>query len=235
MSPEVAHNIKPFTIKIDIFSIGQILLEFLLKRELSLSEFIKLKQDNVFDIIPELKQHQNYEFVKEILANMVCHERKQRLKSIKLLQKLNQFQVDEESLKSLIFSNKSTQKINQESIQNQQSLNTKAEINQQLVTLPNNNDKKESNNNQYQKSIQLSSINLVEKKQIKSIRITNDNMNENLNLEIYQEVELDFNDSLAYAQKTCFCFGNLNIVNAIRKVQKFMGISTMIIDLKQLI
>ncbi|KAL4478457.1 hypothetical protein ABPG74_006692 [Tetrahymena malaccensis] len=233
MAPEVAHNIKPFTIKIDVFSLGQILLEFLLKRELSMSEFLKLKEYDLLDRIPELKQHQNYKFVEEILVKMVCHQSMQRLESITLLQKLNQFKVNEEYLKSLIFSNKNAQQIIQEASQKQLVTNTNEEVYQQLVTLPNNDDKKEPKKNQnLQQTIQLSNINLVEKKQIKSICITNENMKENLNLENYQEVKLDFNNSLSM-QKNCFCIENLNIVNAIRKIQKINGITAMIVDLKK--
>ncbi|KAL4478490.1 hypothetical protein ABPG74_006725, partial [Tetrahymena malaccensis] len=205
MSPEIAHNIKPFTNKIDVFSIGQILVEFLLQRKLSFSEFLKLKEHNLLDIIPELKKHQNYQFVEEILANMVCYESKQRLKPMKLVQKLNKFQVDVQSLKSLTFSCKNDVKINQDSSQNQLIISN-------------------------QPAIQLPNTNLSEKKQIKSICITKENMNENLNLENCQVVMLDFNNSLAM-QKSSFQIENLNIVNAIGKIQKVKGITTMIIDL----
>ncbi|KAL4512534.1 hypothetical protein ABPG72_020371, partial [Tetrahymena utriculariae] len=233
MAPEVAHNIKPFTIKIDVFSIGQILLEFLLKRELTLSEFLRLKEFNLLKIIPKLSQHQNYEFVQKILEKMVCHKSDNRLESITLLQRLNQFEIDEESLKSLQFTSKNTQKMNQSS-QKELPININTELCQQLVTKPSKDiviDKKNSKNSQnLQLAIQLSNINLFEKKEIKSICITNKNMNQKLNLKNYQEVKLDFKNSL---KKNCFCFGSLNIVNAIKKIQNIKGINTLIVDLKQ--
>ncbi|KAL4512524.1 hypothetical protein ABPG72_020361, partial [Tetrahymena utriculariae] len=190
MAPEVTYNIKPFTIKIDVFSIGQILLEFLLKRELTLAEFLKLKENNLFKIIPQLSQHQNYEFVQKILEKMLCHQSDNRLESITLLQRLNQFKIDEGSLKSLQFTSNNTQKMNQSS-QKQLPINKNTELCQQLVAIPSKDiviDKKNSKNSQnLQLAIQLSSINLIEKKEIKSICITNQNMNQKLNLKNYQE------------------------------------------------
>ncbi|KAL4512512.1 hypothetical protein ABPG72_020349, partial [Tetrahymena utriculariae] len=195
MAPEVTYNIKPFTIKIDVFSIGQILLEFLLKRELTLAEFLKLKENNLFKIIPQLSQHQNYEFVQKILEKMLCHQSDNRLESITLLQRLNQFKIDEGSLKSLQFTSNNTQKMNQSS-QKQLPINKNTELCQQLVAIPSKDiviDKKNSKNSQnLQLAIQLSNINLIDKKEIKSICITNENMYQKLNLKNYQEVKLDF-------------------------------------------
>ncbi|KAL4512516.1 hypothetical protein ABPG72_020353, partial [Tetrahymena utriculariae] len=232
-APEVTYNIKPFTIKVDVFSIGQILLEFLLKRELTLAEFLKLKENNLFKIIPQLSQHQNYEFVQKILEKMLCHQSDNRLESITLLQRLNQFEIDEGSLKSLQFTSKNTQKMNQSS-QKQLPINKNTELCQQLVAIPSKDiviDKKNSKNSQnLQLAIQLSNINLIEKKEIKSICITNQNMNQKLNLKNYQEVKLDFKNSLSL-QKNYFWFGSLNIVNAIKKIQNIKGINTLIVDL----
>ncbi|KAL4512510.1 hypothetical protein ABPG72_020347 [Tetrahymena utriculariae] len=66
---------------------------------------------------------------------MVCHKSDNRLESITLLQRLNQFEIDEESLKSLQFTSKNTQKMNQSS-QKELPININTELCQQLVTKP---------------------------------------------------------------------------------------------------
>ncbi|KAL4465232.1 hypothetical protein ABPG74_001946 [Tetrahymena malaccensis] len=100
MSPEAFEN-KSLNDKVDIFAIGQILVEAFLQRALQLKEWMSLKKDNLFDVIPQLKQSKNYEFVKKILSNMIVIEPNQRSNVQQLLDNLNQFKIDVNSLKSL--------------------------------------------------------------------------------------------------------------------------------------
>ncbi|KAL4484702.1 hypothetical protein ABPG74_019879 [Tetrahymena malaccensis] len=116
MSPEVFKGEKPYSIKADIFSIGQLLVEVFLQRPLTPTEWLNLKTKSLFECIPELSIHDNTnnsKFVYEILANMVNPDKTQRLEPVTLLQKLNEIQkynINEDSLKSL----KLKQKLKQE-------------------------------------------------------------------------------------------------------------------------
>ncbi|KAL4513053.1 hypothetical protein ABPG72_017738 [Tetrahymena utriculariae] len=104
MSPEVFKQEKPYSIKADVFSIGTLLTEVLLQRRLEGTEWIDLKTQNLFQIIPELCFSQNSnksKFAYEILANMVNPDKTLRLEPITLLQKIQQFTLNEDSLKSL--------------------------------------------------------------------------------------------------------------------------------------
>ncbi|KAL4463391.1 hypothetical protein ABPG72_011603 [Tetrahymena utriculariae] len=221
MSPEIFTQKKPFTIKIDVFSIGLILLEFLLKRELTFQESFRLKSDGLFQIIPQLKQHQYKSFINDILSKMVCHENVDRLDSMKLIQRLAAYKPNEELLKSLQFQNKKI-------IQTNQLIEIKKEI-----TIQNSNTLNKLNT---QKDIQLSSIKLVEKKILKTIEINQKNLKKVQNLNNYQEAKLFFGRALV--QTYCFCFKKCTldkVVEVIKKIQQSESIISLFIDLSSVL
>ncbi|KAL4509423.1 hypothetical protein ABPG72_018354 [Tetrahymena utriculariae] len=170
MSPEIFFQTKPYTIKIDIFSIGQILLEFVLKRELTSKEWYQLKTDELFSTIPELQNNQNINFIQQILAKMVCHESNQRLDLMTLLQKLNQYQPNEESLKTLEYS---TKKLNQEMNINKE-INIKNNINNQI-------------NQNALNYLLVSDNKLIDKKNIKTVILDKNNYYGNINYGDFQQ------------------------------------------------
>ncbi|KAL4427415.1 hypothetical protein ABPG74_004453 [Tetrahymena malaccensis] len=234
MAPEVVHDIKPYTIKIDVFSIGLIFLEFVLKRELTLSESLRLKDNNnLFDVLPDLVNNPNIEFINQILAKMVCYESNQRLESMQLLQRLDKFIVNEESLKSIQFQNKNIQQYDW-GTEYEMQFNTIAETKQltnysKEINIENN--ISQTNKNSF-KDINLSDIQLLHKEQLKIVCINKNNLNDNQDLSGYQVAKLDFRGTLN-VQNNCLCFGmgSNNVVSAIQKIQDVKNITSVILDL----
>ncbi|KAL4469582.1 hypothetical protein ABPG74_004835 [Tetrahymena malaccensis] len=100
-SPEVANEEKPYTIKVDVFSIGIIIVETLLYKQLKPMQIFNFKQQQLSEIVPDIQNHQNYDFIEQIINFMVNYQLNERLKPMKLLQKLKAFTVDQNSLKNL--------------------------------------------------------------------------------------------------------------------------------------
>ncbi|KAL4484563.1 hypothetical protein ABPG74_019740 [Tetrahymena malaccensis] len=135
MSPEVEYEKKPYTIKVDTFSIGIIILQALFEDSLEIVDIKKLKTDVIENVIPNLNNNKNYEFIKNILSQMIHHDQNQRLEPLKLIQNLKSFQIEQDCLKQLIFH----QKLQQRNSQQQQKIehhSNSEQINQQIGQLP---------------------------------------------------------------------------------------------------
>ncbi|KAL4484703.1 hypothetical protein ABPG74_019880 [Tetrahymena malaccensis] len=134
MSPEVFKGEKPYSIKADIFSIGQLLVEVFLQRPLTPTEWLNLKTKSLFECIPELSIHDNTnnsKFVYEILANMVNPDKAQRLEPVTLLQKLNEIQkqnINEDSLKSLKLKQKLKQELKRISFSSENNITNQVDL-----------------------------------------------------------------------------------------------------------
>ncbi|KAL4513035.1 hypothetical protein ABPG72_017720 [Tetrahymena utriculariae] len=99
LSPEVFKQEKPYSIKADVFSIGQLLTEVLLQRHLEGTEWIDLKSQSLFQIIPELYFSQNSnksKFAYEILSNMfilIKHQDQNQQHCIRRFSNLQQMKI----------------------------------------------------------------------------------------------------------------------------------------------
>ncbi|EAR97631.2 Serine/Threonine kinase domain protein (macronuclear) [Tetrahymena thermophila SB210] len=102
VAPEVNEKIKPLTINVDMFGVGQILLEALIQQHpLNMMQWISLKERNLFDVMPQLLQSQYKQFAQKILLNMIVVNPNSRSNADELLINLNEFNIDENSLKQL--------------------------------------------------------------------------------------------------------------------------------------
>ncbi|KAL4473901.1 hypothetical protein ABPG74_022765 [Tetrahymena malaccensis] len=87
--------------EVDVYAIGQLILELFLSRHLTLDEKQKIKSQSLFEILQNLITAENKSFVNEILINMLNPDEKQRLQPFALIGKIKQFQVNENCLKEL--------------------------------------------------------------------------------------------------------------------------------------
>ncbi|KAL4461520.1 hypothetical protein ABPG74_016144, partial [Tetrahymena malaccensis] len=101
MSPEVFYKQKPYTTKADTFSIGIIILQALLNDQIQ-SKIFDLKKQLLINVLPGIKNHQNYDFIEQILFQMIHFDQKQRLYPPNLIQKLKSYKIDQNSLKTLL-------------------------------------------------------------------------------------------------------------------------------------
>ncbi|EAS04397.2 kinase domain protein (macronuclear) [Tetrahymena thermophila SB210] len=100
-SPEVYNGQKPYTLKVDVFSIGVLVLEILTQNNFDVLKVQKLHTQSLMEAFPELKYHENKNFIQNILSNMVNHVAEKRLDPDQLLYNIEQFQYDENCLKYL--------------------------------------------------------------------------------------------------------------------------------------
>ncbi|KAL4479565.1 hypothetical protein ABPG72_018551 [Tetrahymena utriculariae] len=132
MSPEVVNGEQPLTNKVDMFSIGIIILQLLLNDTIKPMEILSLKCKLLEDAIPSIKNHQNYEFIQEFLSSMVNYNSEQRQDPLKLILKLERFQIDKTILKTLILPQKQNVSSIQ-AIQNPNLLQQNYHSNQQMT------------------------------------------------------------------------------------------------------
>ncbi|KAL4505340.1 hypothetical protein ABPG72_002402 [Tetrahymena utriculariae] len=130
MSPEVFNGQKPYTIKADTFSIGIIILQALLKNQVLPTQIISLNSFSLDSVLPDLKSHEQYTFIQEIIIFLIDFNPKNRKEPVELTQKLKAlYQIDQNCLKRLILPKlenfNSIQQINKQIIFSQQiSLNS---------------------------------------------------------------------------------------------------------------
>ncbi|KAL4490195.1 hypothetical protein ABPG73_021239 [Tetrahymena malaccensis] len=87
----------------DTFSIGIIILQALLNNQLESSQIMCLKSMQLDSVLPNLKNHEQYTFIQEILSCMVENNPKNRKGPAELIQKLKfLYQIDQNCLKKLI-------------------------------------------------------------------------------------------------------------------------------------
>ncbi|KAL4484510.1 hypothetical protein ABPG74_019687 [Tetrahymena malaccensis] len=101
LSPQVLDKIKPYTTQDDIYSVGVVILEALIQRKIKGMEFIKLKSQPLFQVIPDLLNLKDQKFVNQVLCRMLDPDRNNRCQPLFLLQQLNKLNVDEKQLKLL--------------------------------------------------------------------------------------------------------------------------------------
>ncbi|KAL4493265.1 hypothetical protein ABPG73_007072 [Tetrahymena malaccensis] len=117
-SPEVVNQEKPYSTQADTFSIGIIILQALLNDQISTSQIFGLKNQLLNDALPDIKNHQNYDFIERILFQMIHFDQKQRLDLLNLIQKLKTYKIDQNSLKSLLLPPQQNDSKNQAGQQN---------------------------------------------------------------------------------------------------------------------
>ncbi|KAL4499431.1 hypothetical protein ABPG73_008981 [Tetrahymena malaccensis] len=110
-SPEVVKEQKPYTTKVDVFSIGLIIVEILLNNKLNPMDMFNFKQMYLSQIVPDIQNYQNYDFIEQIINYMANYQLNERLEPMKLLQKLKSFTVDQNSLKTLKLPNSNQNEI----------------------------------------------------------------------------------------------------------------------------
>ncbi|KAL4484564.1 hypothetical protein ABPG74_019741 [Tetrahymena malaccensis] len=106
MSPEVINGEKPYSIKVDTFSVGIIILQALFGDSLKPLEIISLKLNLIENVIPNIKNHQNYNFIQHIVSQMVDYQQKNRLEPLKLIQNFKSFKIEQSCLKQLVLPQK---------------------------------------------------------------------------------------------------------------------------------
>ncbi|KAL4478415.1 hypothetical protein ABPG74_006650 [Tetrahymena malaccensis] len=100
-SPEVYKEEKPYTLKVDVFSIGAVILQCLLEGKLKVHQFISLKSQLLVKVIPDIKTHPNYDFIEKIISCMINFKKEERLEPLKLIQKLNSIYMQKIDVKCL--------------------------------------------------------------------------------------------------------------------------------------
>ncbi|KAL4509165.1 hypothetical protein ABPG72_018096 [Tetrahymena utriculariae] len=107
MSPEVFNYLKNNTIpktdfsKADVYSIGLLAIEAYMKRSLEAIQWLNLKTQNVFKVIPDLKTSKHQDFLNKIVSKMVEPDKDLRFFPNQLLNNLMAFNIDKKSLDHL--------------------------------------------------------------------------------------------------------------------------------------
>ncbi|KAL4492251.1 hypothetical protein ABPG73_003199 [Tetrahymena malaccensis] len=237
----------PQNINADVFSIGYLLLELFLSRPLTANERINLKQISLYEAIPNLKNEQNNLFISEIIAKMVNPDQNQRLEPIELLQNIQKFTVNENSLKSLKLNKNEGENILDENGKAlQKSCNIVIPVSQNLNGINfeesyNHSEKSQQkqlltaiqNDHQLQKNPQTNNIQQQNKKLSrksfgKFLKIT-----EKKNLSEFQEVELKYHSFLE-KYDCCCCLSPVKIndvTKAIKIVSNNHNIFSLILNL----
>ncbi|EAS05584.2 kinase domain protein (macronuclear) [Tetrahymena thermophila SB210] len=94
-----------------VFSIGLLVTETLIQRRLTSIEQMYLKHQNIFEVLPSLKNSKHFEFISKILYQMLQSARNKMFHLQALLQIIDEFDIDENSLKSMKLKNKNAKLI----------------------------------------------------------------------------------------------------------------------------
>ncbi|KAL4511042.1 hypothetical protein ABPG73_008120 [Tetrahymena malaccensis] len=93
--------------QVDTFSMGTLILVVFLNNTLSPLQVYQLKFEQLQKVVPEIINHPNYEFIHEIISNMIQIDQNQRLYPVQLIQKFNSlYQIDKNCLNTLILPKK---------------------------------------------------------------------------------------------------------------------------------
>ncbi|KAL4461286.1 hypothetical protein ABPG72_009206 [Tetrahymena utriculariae] len=106
-SSEVLKEEKPYTIKVDTFSMGILILVALLNGTLNSLQIYQLKFQLLESVMPEITNHPNYDFIYEIISNMIHFDSEMRFFPVQLFQKFNSlYQINNKCLNQLVLPQK---------------------------------------------------------------------------------------------------------------------------------
>ncbi|KAL4433381.1 hypothetical protein ABPG74_017485 [Tetrahymena malaccensis] len=110
-SPEVTKQHKPYTLKVDVYSIGVIILEILIQKDKKILDFQNLHKKSFLEVYPNLENNENSDFVRNILQHMLNHNPSERLSPSDLLQNMKKIKTNNNKycLKSLKLPNQNNQ------------------------------------------------------------------------------------------------------------------------------
>ncbi|KAL4511077.1 hypothetical protein ABPG73_008155 [Tetrahymena malaccensis] len=98
-------------------------------------QILKLKSYLIENVIPNLKNQPNYDFIQNIVSQMIHYEQQNRLEPLKLIQILKSYKIEQDCLNQLVF----PQKLKQSASLQQQSVvqqSNSQQIDQQIAQLP---------------------------------------------------------------------------------------------------
>ncbi|KAL4492912.1 hypothetical protein ABPG72_020691 [Tetrahymena utriculariae] len=93
-SPEVQKSQKPYTLKADVFSIGVVVLEALLQKDMQFTQIFKLHEKPLNIAFPNIENNENKYFIQNILSRMVIGDPGQRLDPKQLLDNMQELIFD---------------------------------------------------------------------------------------------------------------------------------------------